>query len=106
MVKITTTPPASKQDGVFGSACVDLVSVARDGENLFVLVSDGAHNWLVRCTAKDLQTFPAFQRVMADRYGVWIRHESQEHDGRSAARRRADDWQYHVRRAFDVGGQR
>jgi hypothetical protein len=86
-----------------GSATVELVSVVRmsDGR-LSATFADGDRRWQVRCTAAQVQTFSAFQRIVASKHGIWIRHDCQDE---RRARLRDEQWQDEVAAAFDAGAK-
>lgn len=52
------------------------------------------------CSAASLQSFSAFRKVVADKLGIWLRHDCEdEHRARDAAEVWSDD----VARAFESG---
>jgi hypothetical protein len=80
---------------------IELQSIARNTAGTFdVVFADGDLKWAVRCTARDLQTFTAFQRVVASKLGVWVRHECQQY---RQSRYGVERWQDEVSIAFDAG---
>lgn len=84
-----------------GRAKIELESIIKDGELVvhFTDVEDERY-WTVKCEAKHLQTFSAFQRLVADRNGLWIDHFSQHLRTANQQRR---DWQDAVGMAFEWG---
>ena len=86
-----------------GSAMIELITVRRiaDGQ-LDVEFGDRDHEWNVRCTAAQIQTFSAFQRIVASKPGLWIRHDC-EQERRSLDR--AEAWQDDVSDAFSRGAR-
>lgn len=90
-------------DKILGAATIELQRVSRcGGETLVVAFTDSQRmgNWEIACKAKDLQSFGAFQRLVADQLGLWIDHSSQHYH---RAWKRRDDWQFDVSSAFERG---
>ena len=98
---ITTDKAGATEESKSRSASIELDGVIhqKDGK-LLAYFSSGKHRWESECTARQLQTFPAFQAHVADECGVWIDHWSQD-STRAEARRR--DWQQALENAFGRG---
>lgn len=102
-IKLTTnhTTAAPPTATTAGSAEIELDTIRRmaDGR-LTVAFSCGDQRWEVRCAAAQVQKFDAFQRTVASKLGLWIRHACQ-----SARRTRdqAELWQDELTYAFDAG---
>lgn len=62
--------------------------------------SDRETKWTVKVTAKDLQTFAAFQRKVATDVGLWVRHASEQE---RTAKLQSDDWKLAVEVAWRAG---
>jgi hypothetical protein len=83
---------------------IELQSIVRNEAGTFDAVfADGDNKWTVRCTAREIQTFAAFQRVVADKLGLFVRHECQQY---RQARYGVERWQDEVSIAFDAGAGR
>ena len=79
---------------------IELDGVMPNEDILLVNFSAGKHEWQIKCKAKQLQTFAAFQSHVADILGVWIDHDSQDSH---RARTCSEDWRDAVRLAWEKG---
>lgn len=89
-----------------GTADILLKSVTRRGKHFVARITDtddSARQWLVHCKAHNLQTFAAFQKVVANEHSLWISHWCQTP---RLAEERREDWQRAVGNAFAAGAKR
>jgi hypothetical protein len=80
---------------------IELRGVYHDQGRLVCCLHDGSTTRMLVCRAADLQTFARFQRLVADKLGIWIDHYSQQ-SHRASTRR--EGWNDAVAEAFRNGG--
>ena len=79
---------------------VRFTGIVNDRGTLYVFLTDGGQNWIIKCDNEHLQAFDIFQGHVADTCGTWIDHRSQQ---QATARRRAEAWCNAVEWAFERG---
>ena len=108
MESTTNTPTNTNHSDaapMLGSASVELVAIVRDDDGGFVAVMRPRHGGdEIRCPIKpgDLATFTRFRTRVADKLGLWVDHNSQNHP---RAHHRSRGWHEDVAYAFDAGAE-
>jgi hypothetical protein len=90
----------ANQSGTAGCEWVDLIAILKEDDGLICrFYTPGGKSWKVHVKPRDLQTFAAFQRRVAEELDLWIRHSSEQ----EPARLQADDWRLAVENAWRGG---
>lgn len=77
---------------------LELVSVTKTDDALVVRFQVDGTEADLQCAARNLETFTAFRRLVADKLGTWLRHDAER-----GGRRGRETWNDAVERAFREG---